>query len=216
MRNVFIKLIFFLIFILLFIGFKSYEKYLYTTNYLDINNLPDINILSKEKDYNNQIENLSFYLDNTKYDISKDQNTYTEISDSGINKQIDFHIIHNIIKNICYEDEYLDTYDYLDLMKYSKINDELDLIKYYMDNKDKKITILNFIYQIKTAYLSNKFIEKLEITNFKYLNGLPGIVNIEDSKIDVILFNNNNMYKISFNNYQEEEIIKLLETFKFD
>ena len=94
------------------------------------------------------------------------------------------------------------------------IKDEIGLIKYYIDNQNKKLNIINSISNIKTMYLSSFLIENLSIKNdISYLKGLNGVI----SNNTAYLFNNGNMYKIEFSsNIELEEIETILSTISFN
>lgn len=138
-------------------------------------------------------------------------------TDMGEDDEITFQIKHNIIQNVCREDSKLETVEYKDLMKYSKLYNEIDLIKYYIHNKDTDLNPFNFIYEIKTLYLSSVFVKKLDISNnIIFLDGLTGYIQKKNNKTVVCLFNNGNLYEITFgSNYDMNTITNILGTFQF-
>ena len=210
-KNFLINFVMISIFALSFVGFKSYELYIYDINKVNVTSSSELEVSKVDKTGNRQLEKMSFSLDND-YVIDYVNNKY---SNGERNIQID--ICHNVIQNVCRMDELLGTTDYIDLMKYSKLNNELDIIKYQISNFNKKSSITDFVYQIKTAYLANAFVKFLDIPNeIRYINGLDGYIGIRKDTKEAVLFDKGNVYKITFsNNYSEQEITQFLSMVSF-
>lgn len=197
MHKKLIVVILILITLLSYIGYKSFMLY----NYKIDNNIEVVNnikIVNNKLETNHSHINLKFTLPDT-YIYNKETSTYTLE-----NKTISFTFIPNILNNVSrYSNRLLPT-EYKDLM----INNEIDLI-----TNNTKVNLFSSISKIKTNFIKNNFIKILNINNnISILDGLNGF----KSDNTIYLFNNSNMYKVEFNNYTEEEIIDILESFIFE
>lgn len=241
MRKVLVNLIGLAIVALLVVGFKSYIIYYYEPVENTIHIGSKVNIEYDKTKSNHKLEALSYYLDESY--ITKDYGeTYTRSTtqqeiiepveqpvesvetttkeQAPVNKTgtITFEIKHNVIENICVEDTKLQKVDKYLLTKYSKINNEIDLVNYYNSHKDSDSTIIDLIYQIKTKYLSSIFIKEMNLQNeVKELVGLDGYLIKDKTNTKAIIFNQGNSYEVTFTEeYTEEDIIKVLNTFVFE
>lgn len=198
MHKKLIVVILILITLLSYIGYKSFMLYNYKIDNNNIEVVNNIKIANNKLETNHSHINLKFTLPDT-YIYNKETSTYTLE-----NKTISFTFIPNILNNVSrYSNRLLPT-EYKDLM----INNEVDLI---IDNT--KVNLFSSISKIKTNFIKNNFIKILNIdNNISILDGLNGF----KSDNTIYLFNNSNMYKVEFNNYTEEEIIDILESFIFE
>ena len=213
MRKFLIFLVSLSIVALLVVGFKSYTLYYYNTNNIDISNKTYLIRKNSKEKTNINIEKLNMFLDPEVYTTKDNGLSYEKVIGSG---KINITVIHNIIQNTCYEDNKLLLVDYVDLMKYSKINDEIGLIDYYIKNKDKELNIINFIYEIKTKYLANRFVDKLGINGIiSILSKENGYIKEEDNLITLNMFNDGNQYKIEFNDITLDEVKEIMSTIEF-
>ena len=213
MRKFLIFLVSLSIVALLVVGFKSYTLYYYNTNNIDISNKTYLIRKNSKEKTNINIEKLNMFLDPEVYTTKDNGLSYEKVIGSG---KINITVIHNIIQNTCYEDNKLLLVDYVDLMKYSKIDDEIGLIDYYIKNKDKELNIINFIYEIKTKYLANKFVDKLGINGIiSILSKENGYIKEEDNLITLNMFNDGNQYKIEFNDITLDEVKEIMNTIEF-
>lgn len=238
-HKIIVTIIILLIIILIFVGYKKYNLDTFKTEKINITEENKLSISKQDVESNQHIENMGFYLSNEDYVFNTEDNTYIKTNkadlsesvpeleinqDTGItsntdskNQIIEIHIIHNIIKNTCIEDKFLDTFDYLDLMQKSSLNTELDLIKYYLKEKDNQLNVIASVNQIKMKYLSYNLLSKLEIdNNIKFIDNLEGLISTKDNKTTSYLFNNGNLYKIIFENIEETEILAVLNTIHFN
>lgn len=213
MRKFLIFLVSLSIVALLVVGFKSYTLYYYNTNNIDISNKTYLIRKNSKEKTNINIEKLNMFIDPEVYTTKDNGLSYEKVIGSG---KINITVIHNIIQNTCYEDNKLLLVDYVDLMKYSKIDDEIGLIDYYIKNKDKELNIINFIYEIKTKYLANKFVDKLGINGIiSILSKENGYIKEEDNLITLNMFNDGNQYKIEFNDITLDEVKEIMSTIEF-
>ena len=213
MRKFLIFLVSLSIVALLVVGFKSYTLYYYNTNNIDISNKTYLIRKNSKEKTNINIEKLNMFLDPEVYTTKDNGLSYEKVIGSG---KINITVIHNIIQNTCYEDNKLLLVDYVDLMKYSKIDDEIGLIDYYIKNKDKELNIINFIYEIKTKYLANRFVDKLGINGIiSILSKENGYIKEEDNLITLNMFNDGNQYKIEFNDITLDEVKEIMSTIEF-
>lgn len=198
MHKKLIVVILILITLLSYIGYKSFMLYNYKIDNNNIEVVNNIKIVNNKTETNHSHINLKFTLPDT-YINNKETSTYTLE-----NKTISFTFIPNILNNVSrYSNRLLPT-EYKDLI----INNEVDLI---IDNT--KVNLFSSISKIKTNFIKNNFIKILNINNnISILDGLNGF----KSDNTIYLFNNSNMYKVEFNNYTEEEIIDILESFIFE
>ena len=244
MRNIIIDFLVVLIIVLCYLGYKDYELYIYKPYKVDVSADSSLVIENSSQITNHTLENLNFYLDNTLYITEDYGDTYRQNNSQFIineevdatnslvtenidiesnipnddNTTIQFQVEHNIIQNICREDSLLGTVDYMDLMKYSKLNNEMDILHYYIQNKNQKLNLFNFLYQIRTLYLASTIVDKLEITgNITFLEGLSGYLLENNNETVVGLFNNGNFYQITFaSGYEIDDISNLLNTIYFN
>lgn len=203
MHKKLIVVILVLITLLSYIGYKSFMSYNYKIDNKNIQVINNIKIVNNEKVTNQNQLNLNFTLPDN-YIFNKETSTY-----SLENKTIEFTFIPNILNNICrYSNRFLPI-DYIELMSKNNLKNEVDLI-----TSNTKINIFSSINKIKTNYIKNSFIKTLDIKNsISILDGLNGF----KYNNTIYLFNNSNMHKVEFsNNYTEEEIIDILETFIFE
>ena len=237
MRKVLANIIGLAIVALLVVGFKSYLLFYYEPVENTIRIGSKVNIEYDKSKSNHKLEALSYYLDETY--ITKDYGeTYTKSmitqqeipvveetteetkEEVPVNKTgtITFEIKHNIIENICVEESKLQKIDKYFLMKYSNLNSEIDLVNYYIKNKEKESQVIDFIYQIKTKYLSSVFIKEMNLQNdVKELVGLDGYLIKDRTNTKAIIFNKGNSYEVTFTEeFAEEDIVKVLNTFVFE
>ena len=207
MRNKIIIILTILIIFLSYLGYKSFNIYNYVKDNNSITIGSEIKIVNDKKVTNETIGNLSFRL---KKDYTSDINKYILDKDKYfiINEEL------GILKNICREDKRLVYIDYLDIMKNNKISREVDLLKYYTNHNNDKISLFTPLNKVKGIYFSSIFISKLKLDGeVNILSGLDGFKN--NNK--VYIFNNGNMYTIEFtDNYTEDEIIEILNTCIFN
>lgn len=208
MKNIIINIIKVSIIILFIIGIKSYNLYRYTPAEINIETNENIFVSYNSIKANRKIEKMNFYLDNL-YTSNDIDNTY--IKDK---KELKINIKHNILRNICNESNIFPT-EYIDLLKKNNINNEVELIKYaYTSNNSNIFTSIN---KMKIKYFSNLLINKLEIDgNIQVVDGLDAIIN-KKNNTEVFIFNNGNLYKMTFNSsYTETEIKNILNSIYFD
>ena len=235
MRKVLANIIGLAIVALIVVGFKSYVIFYYEPVENNIHIGSKVNIEYDKTKANHKLESLSYYLDETFITkdygetyitnvVEQEVNTTTEepkeevkepVSKSGT---ITFEIKHNVIENIALKDSKLQKIDKYFLMKYSKLDNEIDLVNYYEKNKDTDSQVIDFIYQIKTKYLSSIFIKEMNIQNeVKELNGLDGYLLKDKTNTKVIIFYQGNSYEVTFTEeFSEEDIIKILNTFNLE
>lgn len=198
MHKKLIVVILILITLLSYIGYKSFMLYNYKIDNNNIEVVNNIKIVNNKLETNHSHINLKFTLPDT-YIYNKETSTYTLE-----NKTISFTFIPNILNNVSRYSNRLLPIEYKDLM----INNEVDLII-----NNTKVNLFSSISKIKTNFIKNNFIKILNINNnISILDGLNGF----KSDNTIYLFNNSNMYKVEFNNYTEEEIIDILESFIFE
>lgn len=240
-KKLFIKILVVLILVLLFIGFKSYSLYKFKidTKNITTNNL---DITYNRKEANFHVESLGFYLDEEYYTsienelfipaVKVEVNYDPEVPISGIDGlvvtedkvslvdslgTIEVNIKHNIIQNLAKEDSNLSTIEYKELMKYSKLNNEMDLLDYYIKNSTTKYSVISPLYMIKTRYLANILVNDLDIDNYEIITNLNGILANKDNQYAAYLFNEGNEYIIKFENFlNKEDIIEFLSTINFN
>ena len=237
MRKVLKNLIGLLIIVLLVVGFKSYTIYYYEPVETDVHIGSKVKIQYNKTNPNHKLEALSYYLEDS-YKTSDSGETYTwngslstteepvEKSDSSIQnesvptsaKTITFEVKHNVMENLSVEDQKLQKIDYLFLMKYSKLENEKELIQYYIKTKENKNKITDFIYQIKTKYLSSIFVKGMNLEKeIKELDGLDGYLVQDSTSTKAILFHQGNSYEVTFSEeFTETEIQSILNTFVFE
>lgn len=206
MRKILIPVVIILIILLSYLGYKSFHVYNYVKEDSNITIGSDISITNDKKVTTETMGNLSFRLK----DYEADNNKYILEDD----KYILFREELGILKNICREDKRLIYIDYLDIMNSNKIQNEIELLKYYNEHKNDNISVLTPLSKIKGVYLSSIFVKKLKLDGeVNILNGLNGFKN----KNNVYLFNNGNMYILEFtDNCTDNEIIEVLNTCIFN
>ncbi len=242
MRKVLANIIGLAIVALLVVGFKSYVIYYYEPVENTIHIGSKVNIEYDKSKSNHKLEALSYYLDETY--ITKDygetytkvisqetiqpvetpaEQTETKVEEEPTVKEnqtgtITFEVKHDIVENICIEESKLQKIDKYFLMKYSKLNNEIDLVNYYIKNKDTDSQVIDFIYQIKTKYLSSIFIKEMNLQNeVKELVGLDGYLVKDKTNTKAVIFNKGNSYEVTFSEeFAEEDIVKILNTFVFE
>lgn len=198
MHKKLIVVIIVLITLLSYIGYKSFMLYNYKIDNNNIEVVNNIKIVNNKLETNHSHINIKFTLPDN-YTFNKETSTYT-LED----KTITFTFIPNILNNVSRYSNRLLPIEYKDLM----INNEVDLII-----NNTKVNLFSSISKIKTNFIKNNFIKILNINNnISILDGLNGF----KSDNTIYLFSNSNMYKVEFNNYTEEEIIDMLESFIFE
>lgn len=238
MRKILANIIFLAIIVLIVVGFKSYVIYYYEPVENNIHIGSKVNILYDKTKPNHKLEALSFYLDesfitNDYGETYKKSNTQVEVTEQKTNEEVEtekevtqqhnsgtitFEIKHNVIENIATENKKLQKVDKYFLMKYSNLNNEIDLVNYYIKNKEKDSKIIDLIYQIKTKYLSSIFIKEMDLENeVKELSGLEGYLLKDKQNTKAIIFHQGNSYEVIFSEeFTEEDIIEVLNTFNFE
>lgn len=198
MHKKLIVVILILITLLSYIGYKSFMLYNYKIDNNNIEVVNNIKIVNNKLETNHSHINLKFTLPDT-YIYNKETSTYTLE-----NKTISFTFMPNILNNVSRYSNRLLPIEYKDLM----IKNEVDLII-----NNTKVNLFSSVSKIKTNFIKNNLIKILNINNnISILDGLNGF----KSDNTIYLFNNSNMYKVEFNNYTEEEIIDILESFIFE
>ena len=226
------KLIGIAIVVLLVVGFKSYVLYYYEPIETDVHIGSAVKIERNQQKPNHKLEALSYYLD-SKYKTNDNGETYTfgekvegessiETETEKSNKTlssgtITFGIKHNVIENLSIEDKKLQKVDYIPFMKYSNLNNEMDLVNYYINQNEKKSNLYDLIYQVGTKYLSSVFVKGMGLEKeIKELDGLDGYLLKEGLNTKVMLFHQGNSYELTFSEeFAEEDIVEILNGFEF-
>ncbi len=204
----------FLILIVGFIAFQYYQLTKYSPLKVDISTLSPISVTTTRTG-NHFLEKMSYYLDDTEY-ISYDYGeSFVPIDESVLNTQINlksqitFNIEHNILKNISKLDSKLETVEYISLMNHSKISNEINLIKYYIENQNQDLNLLDSIYKIKINYYSSIFVDRLDLSgNIAFLNGIDGYMLKKNGTTLLGLFYEGNLYQITFGSDYDDTFVK--------
>ncbi len=226
------------LFILLLIGYKSYNLYIYKTDkIIALKKGKDLSISLEEVETNNKIGNLSFYLDPmmyqydgidkyTKYEDTTTlplsdalDNTVTSIQSKELSKStIKVSYINSVVKNTCRNDKYLGLEAYLNLVLNTDFNTEVNVIKYYLDNSNSNLSIISSNKKIKLKYISNLVINNIDLKgSVSFFDKLNGYISSDEDNKYAVVFNNEDMYKFSFTkDYTDDDIISIVETFKFN
>jgi hypothetical protein len=235
-KKVYISIGVIILLILIWGGYKAFLLYKYSTTDIagmeNLNNIEEIYITTNKSKQNTTIENMNLYIpekfeestkistsnENTKSFsiIGEDEDNYTQTILVGVTK----NAIESTIENNL---SYFKNIDYEKLMNKYNVTNEIDLIKYYEQNKDIKSNIFWSKSHIQFDCLVNQYIAlTMTLTkNSAYLtNDLNGFITYNSGNYYVKIANNDEIYYLTIssrdNSFTYDEVLNILESISFE
>ena len=205
-------------------GFCIYRYYI--DEYCDMKYYDDLDIDIKSVDGNIKYHNISFKTDDNFILADTMNDLEYPVDMYGIDGSLDKAYFTIAIRDRLsmledyFEDEYI---KYKDLLNKYDIESEIDVIEYYLENREEKPGIFTSLSTLKMNYFARGYFSVVCVGDTLYMfdGDLDGYMYADDNFYHVVLEEDNDIYLLTFTNRDEEyfnlnNVLDIIRTINFE